>query len=172
MPPLLDIPVGWATVLSAIFGGLVTGLPMLFTQWRQAKQAAREKQDTDTKLDEINAALSGSAAFKEIKDKLAQDFLRFEKADKEHVSFAASDSQLQRSLDEQQEVLRSIKLTLLRQDLFAHTCSRAEHEHQIESGTEYLNLRGNGIGHVRLNQLQKDYERRLAENDWNYGGTK
>lgn len=64
--------------------------------------------------------------------------------------------------------IREIQLELDRQTLFAEPKSRAEHEHQLDVGTAYLKLGGNGAGHLRLEQLQQDYERRLQTDDWTY----
>lgn len=64
--------------------------------------------------------------------------------------------------------IREIQLELDRQTLFAEPRSRAEHEHQLDIGTAYLKLGGNGAGHLRLEQLQQDYERRLETNNWIY----
>lgn len=64
--------------------------------------------------------------------------------------------------------IREIQLELDRQTLFAEPKSRAEHEHQLDVGESYLRLGGNGAGHLRLEQLQQDYERRLQTNNWTY----
>lgn len=64
--------------------------------------------------------------------------------------------------------IREIQLELDRQTLFAEPRSRAEHEHQLDVGEAYLKLGGNGAGHVRLDQLKEDYERRLKDDDWDY----
>lgn len=69
---------------------------------------------------------------------------------------------------ESSPTIREIQLELDRQTLFAEPKSRAEHEHQLDVGETYLKLGGNGAGHLRLEQLQQDYERRLQTNDWTY----
>lgn len=69
---------------------------------------------------------------------------------------------------ERSPTIREIQLELDRQTLFAEPRSRAEHEHQLDVGEAYLKLGGNGAGHVRLDQLKQDYERRLDDDDWDY----
>lgn len=64
--------------------------------------------------------------------------------------------------------IREIQLELDRQTLFAEPKSKAEHEHQLDVGEAYLKLGGNGAGHIRLDQLREDYERRLKDDDWDY----
>lgn len=69
---------------------------------------------------------------------------------------------------ENSPTIREIQLELDRQTLFAEPRSRAEHEHQLDVGEAYLRLGGNGAGHLRLEQLQQDYEHRLETNNWTY----
>ena len=69
---------------------------------------------------------------------------------------------------ESSPTIREIQLELDRQTLFAEPKSRAEHEHQLDAGEAYLKLGGNGAGHIRLEQLREDYERRLKDDDWDY----
>ena len=69
---------------------------------------------------------------------------------------------------EHSPTIREIQLELDRQTLFAEPKSRAEHEHQLDVGATYIRLGGNGAGHLRLEQLQQDYERRLQTDDWTY----
>lgn len=69
---------------------------------------------------------------------------------------------------EHSPTIREIQLELDRQTLFAEPKSRAEHEHQLDVGAAYIRLGGNGAGHLRLEQLQQDYERRLQTDDWTY----
>ena len=84
---------------------------------------------------------------KPIEDKLDRDYRHFD------------------SLDDQ---VRDITLIVLRQCLFAHPHDRNAHESQLQSGEQYLKLGGNGVGHIRLDQLKADYERRLENDDWDY----
>ena len=69
---------------------------------------------------------------------------------------------------ESSPTIREIQLELDRQTLFAEPKSRAEHEHQLDVGAAYIRLGGNGAGHLRLEQLQQDYEHRLQTTNWTY----
>lgn len=69
---------------------------------------------------------------------------------------------------EDSPTIRGIQLELDRQTLFAEPRSRTEHEHQLDVGEAYLKLGGNGAGHIRLEQVRQDYERRLKSDDWDY----
>lgn len=64
--------------------------------------------------------------------------------------------------------IREVKLIVLRQCLFARPRDRNSHESMLQSGEEYLKLGGNGVGHIRLTQLQEEYALRLQSNDWDY----
>lgn len=166
--PYFDILPGWATVLSAIFGGLVAGVPMLIAQWSKARREEKRSKETTAKLEQLTDMLDASPEFREVKAKQAQDYERFAAADVVHERHETAIKELGRVDCALQEEVRLVHLAVLRQDLFSVTRDRGKHEQQLESGREYLRLRGNGSGHVRLNQLQKDYERRLAEDDWVY----
>lgn len=80
-----------------------------------------------------------------------------------------SGEQVEKAIEES-PTIREIQLELDRQTLFAEPHSRAEQEHQLDVGEAYLKLGGNGAGHVRLEQLKDDYERRLSSDDWVYKG--
>lgn len=77
-----------------------------------------------------------------------------------------------RVLDEQDRDLRAemrdMKIIMLRQCLFARPRDRNSHESMLQSGEEYVKLGGNGVGHIRLTQLQEEYALRLQTNDWDY----
>lgn len=60
------------------------------------------------------------------------------------------------------------RLLALRQAMMAESHDRIEHEHQLDAGREYLASGGNGIGHMRYDQLEASYEWRLAHGDWDY----
>lgn len=64
--------------------------------------------------------------------------------------------------------IREVKLIVLRQCLFARPKDRNAHESMLQSGEEYLELGGNGVGHIRLTQLQEEYALRLQSGDWDY----
>lgn len=66
--------------------------------------------------------------------------------------------------------IKKLELEIFRQTLFMPTTDRAQHEHQLEAGREYLRLGGNGAGHVRAQQLEDDYAKRLDTDNWIYTG--
>lgn len=66
--------------------------------------------------------------------------------------------------DEMQEMKR----IMLRQCLFAHPRDRNAEESILQSGEEYIEAGGNGVGHIRLDQVKADYARRLRDDDWDY----
>lgn len=91
-----------------------------------------------------------------------EDFVRQLKAGDSH--FDRLDGQM-RDLREQ---LKDMQLIQLRQCLFARPRDRNSHESMLQSGEEYVKLGGNGVGHIRLTQLQEEYALRLQTNDWDY----
>lgn len=64
--------------------------------------------------------------------------------------------------------IRRLELEIYRQTLFRDPSSRVEAEHQLDVGRQYLELGGNGAGHLRLEQLEAAYSRRLKTGDWDY----
>jgi hypothetical protein len=94
-----------------------------------------------------------------------QDLDRFaaqlEKGDRHFQTLDRQDLDLGRQI-------REVKLIVLRQCLFARPRDRNAHESVLQSGEEYLKLGGNGVGHIRLTQLQEEYALRLQTNDWDY----
>ena len=64
--------------------------------------------------------------------------------------------------------IRRLELEIYRQTLFRDPSSRVEAEHQLDVGRQYLALGGNGAGHLRLEQLEAAYSRRLETDDWDY----
>ena len=64
--------------------------------------------------------------------------------------------------------IRRLELEIYRQTLFRDPASRVEAEHQLDVGRQYLELGGNGAGHLRLEQLETAYSRRLKTGDWDY----
>ncbi|MFT9278672.1 MAG: hypothetical protein ABF532_09700 [Bifidobacterium sp.] len=77
-----------------------------------------------------------------------------------------------RTLDEQEvslhDEMQEMKRIMLRQCLFAHPRDRNAEESILQSGEEYIEAGGNGVGHIRLDQVKADYARRLREDDWDY----
>lgn len=64
--------------------------------------------------------------------------------------------------------IRRLELEIYRQTLFHDPSSRIEAEHQLDIGRQYIRLGGNGAGHLRLEQLEATYSRRLKTGDWDY----
>lgn len=64
--------------------------------------------------------------------------------------------------------IRRLELEIYRQTLFRDPASRVEAGHQLDVGRQYLELGGNGAGHLRLEQLEAAYSRRLKTGNWNY----
>lgn len=64
--------------------------------------------------------------------------------------------------------IRRLELEIYRQTLFRDPTSRVEAEHQLDVGRQYIQLGGNGAGHLRLAQLEAAYSSRLKTGDWDY----
>lgn len=64
--------------------------------------------------------------------------------------------------------VHDLELDRLRDRLMDEPTNRAQQERQLEDGRRYLELGGNGVGHVRLDELSDDYRRRLEHDDWDY----
>ena len=64
--------------------------------------------------------------------------------------------------------IRRLELEIYRQTLFRDPASRVEAGHQLDVGRQSLELGGNGAGHLRLEQLEAAYSRRLKTGNWNY----
>lgn len=99
-----------------------------------------DRKDRTLTRDDLDKALQEAPIIREILGKLENDYRRF----------------------------NEIELNQLRSELFAHTRSRTQHERQLEAGREYIDRGGNGLGHARFDWLTRDYEERLADDDWNY----
>lgn len=104
----------------------------------------------------VERALGESPTIRGITAKLDRDWERMQQQD-----------EWNRRHDEE---MRANRLVSLRQCLFVHPRDRNAHESALESGREYVRLGGNGSGHIRLEQLEDDYRRRLEADDWDYSG--
>lgn len=123
-----------------------------FVKWLIERRRKTVHRDELAKC--VEQALSSSPTIHGINEKLDRDLLRFDADNKR--------------LDSQSEQLKSIKLIVLRQCLFASPHDRNAHESALEYGKEYIDEGGNGPGHIRYNQLSDDYRRRLEADDWDY----
>ena len=123
------------------------------------------------------SAILGSSALGGIGGWMAQKLKRYrhmvtsddlkpieEKLDKDYKHFNDIDEHLE-TLDRS---TNEIMLINLRQCLFANPHDRNAHESILQSGEQYLQLGGNGVGHIRLNQVREDYAKRLECDDWDY----
>ena len=66
------------------------------------------------------------------------------------------------------ESLKDLKLTVLRNILFQEPHDQNSMEAQIQAGQSYLEAGGNGVGHVRLTQLQDEYRWRIEHGEWRF----
>lgn len=112
-----------------------------FTGWLTQHLSKRQNTVTKHDLDRVAAQL--------------------EKGDRHFRALDRQDLDLDRQI-------REVKLILLRQCLFARPRDRNTHESMLQSGEEYVQMGGNGVGHIRLTQLQEEYALRLQSNDWDY----
>lgn len=123
-----------------------------FLQWWMDRRRQTVRRDELAEV--VEQALAGSPTIRDINAKLDRDFERMQKQDEWN--------------HRHDEEMRQNRLVSLRQCLFAHPRDRNAHESALESGREYVRLGGNGSGHIRLEQLEDDYRRRLESNDWDY----
>ena len=114
----------------------------------------RQTVRRDELAEVVERALADSPTIRDINAKLDRDFARMERQDEWNARH--------------DEEMRQNRLVSLRQCLFAHPRDRNAHESALESGREYVRLGGNGSGHIRLEQLEDDYRRRLESGDWDY----
>lgn len=63
---------------------------------------------------------------------------------------------------------RDLKLTVLRFMLFQDPHDQNSMEAQIQAGQSYITAGGNGVGHIRLTQLQDEYRWRMEHDDWRF----
>lgn len=121
-------------------------------QWFLDKRRKTVRRDELAEV--VERALGESPTIRDINAKLDRDFARMERQDEWN--------------HRHDEEMRQNRLVSLRQCLFAHPRDRNAHESALESGREYIQLGGNGSGHIRLEQLEDDYRRRLESGDWDY----
>jgi hypothetical protein len=72
-----------------------------------------------------------------------------------------------RHFSELDEQVKDIRLIVLRQSLFGQPRDQNEYKSAIDNGEAYLRYGGNGTGHIRLDQLKREYEIRERIGDWN-----
>ena len=136
-------------IITSVIGS--SGL-WVFLQWWIDRRRQTVRRDELAEV--IERALADSPTIAGINAKLDRDFDRMQKQDEWNAKH--------------DEEMRANRLVSLRQCLFAHPRDRNAHESALESGREYIALGGNGSGHIRLEQLEDDYRRRLETGDWDY----
>lgn len=141
-----------ASIVAIVAAVLGSGGLWAFVQWLLGRRDRMVRKDELARC--VEQALAGSPTIEGINRKLDRDLDRFDEDG--------------RRLDAQDEQLRAIRLIVLRQCLFASPRDRNAHESALEYGAEYMRLGGNGPGHIRYEQLQDDYRRRLESDDWDY----
>lgn len=92
----------------------------------------------------------------------------FETAEAEHETFRCSDQDVKNMISDVLVEIDRLKLSNWRAELFENPKSREHHEHLLRVGERYLKNGGNGSGHIRLDQLTKNYADRLEHDDWDY----
>jgi len=71
-------------------------------------------------------------------------------------------------LDQLEQTVRNLDLSILRQEIQQEPLSRFMHQELLRKGEEYINKGGNSYGHVRVEQLKKEYLQRALLDDWDY----
>lgn len=121
-------------------------------QWWLERRRKTVRRDELAEV--VERALGESPTIRDINAKLDRDWERMGRQDEWN--------------HRHDEEMRQNRLVSLRQCLFAHPRDRNAHESALESGREYIAMGGNGTGHIRLEQLEDDYRRRLENDDWDY----
>lgn len=73
-----------------------------------------------------------------------------------------------RRLDQLEQTVKNLNLSILRQEIQQEPQSRFMHRELLRKGEEYINKGGNSYGHVRVEQLKKEYLQRSLLGDWDY----
>lgn len=71
-------------------------------------------------------------------------------------------------LDRLERTVRDLDLSILRQEIQQEPLSRFMHQELLKKGEEYIDKGGNSYGHVRVEQLKKEYLQRALLDDWDY----
>lgn len=73
-----------------------------------------------------------------------------------------------RRLDQLEQTVKNLNLSILRQEIQQEPQSRFMHQELLKKGKEYIDKGGNSYGHVRVEQLKKEYLQRSLLDDWDY----
>lgn len=126
-----------------------------FWEWWRARQERRQQSVTRGELgDLIETSLSKSATIRDLRDHIDKNSAAIEAENQWH--------------EQHEEEEHRHRLIWLRHAIMQDPHDRLTHEHQLDAGREYLRSGGNGIGHVRYEQLLADYEWRMQHSDWDY----
>lgn len=71
-------------------------------------------------------------------------------------------------LDIVEKTVRNVELSILQQEIQQEPQSRFMHQELLKKGEEYIDKGGNSYGHVRVEQLKKEYLQRALLDDWDY----
>lgn len=82
--------------------------------------------------------------------------------------FQPTGQSVSRRLDQLERTVRGLDLSILRQEIQQEPLSRFMHQELLKKGEEYINKGGNSYGHVRVEQLKKEYLQRALLDDWDY----
>lgn len=132
----------------------IAGCGGFWEWWRALSERRNRAVSRDELEDLIETSLSKSATIQDLRDHIDQNSTAIEAATQWHA--------------QHEEEEHRHRLIWLRQAMMEDPHDRLTHEHQLDSGREYLRSGGNGIGHVRYEQLLADYEWRMQQSDWDY----
>ena len=82
--------------------------------------------------------------------------------------FQPTGQSISRRLNRLEQTVRDLDLSILRQEIQQEPLSRFMHQELLKKGEEYINKGGNSYGHVRVEQLKKEYLQRALLDDWDY----
>jgi hypothetical protein len=82
--------------------------------------------------------------------------------------FQSTGQSVSRRLDQLEQTVKNLNLSILRQEIQQEPQSRFMHQELLRKGEEYINKGGNSYGHVRVEQLKKEYLQRALLDDWDY----
>lgn len=126
-----------------------------FWEWWRSRQEKRAKQVSRDELEDlIETSLRNSDAIRELREKI------------DHNTIAIAESHEWHRRHE--EETRRHRLLGLRQAMMQDPHDKLTHEHLLDAGKEYLAEGGNGVGHMRYDQLRADYQWRMRHQDWDY----
>lgn len=132
----------------------IVGCGGFWEWWRARQERSRQSVTRDELEDLIETSLSKSATIRDLRDHIDKNSAAIEAENQWH--------------EQHEEEEHRHRLIWLRHAIMQDPHDRLTHEHQLEAGREYLRSGGNGIGHVRYEQLLADYEWRMQHSDWDY----